>query len=354
MFINSCRIFYKESSEDPVFPAEDKWDSDRWYNYDGKARPLACIDWTEVCTHDDVCSPPYQTTQDFDRSYVFTRYAMNKSTAFDAIYFQGASGLDAQDKIIDDTSLPLSTERPQWVTESWNIFNASLARIQHDALDIANGADSHRGSYVPQMPSRFQDDMCGIFAFRIPKGYNNIHVVWLGLVQLGFPLLLFLMAIETKEDFDEEKKESGWFGESTLLSVEWLYCKAAGCCLNRQQTPPNSTRRTSSSQSQQRSQSADTNSYGTTPRSLPPPQRPEPSSSATTTGVPQRARSESPSGTRRAGSVPPMGTKATYGVATATGHSRQQNGDRRMKHTGDRLNTTNYYLNFGQTIQSQD
>ena len=98
MFINSCRIFYKEASDDPIFPADRKWpdDPDLWTNNDSRARPLACIDWIEVCTPGGSCAPPYEDALDVDESYVFTRYALNKSTAYYSIVSRGATGLDAQ------------------------------------------------------------------------------------------------------------------------------------------------------------------------------------------------------------------------------------------------------------------
>ena len=43
---------------------------------------------------------------------------------------------------------------------------------------------------------------------------------------IAIPLLPWLIAIETGEEFSEEKRKSRWFGESKLIGIEWMYCKA--------------------------------------------------------------------------------------------------------------------------------
>lgn len=224
LFINSCRIFYKEDFDDPIFPADRRWpgNSGLWTNNDSRARPLACIDWTEVCTQQGTCAPPYQGDQDENENYVFTRFALNKSTAFHAIEFRGAAGLDAQYKIRGDTSLPLSRDPPQWITESWGLFNASLSRVQYDALDIANGTGWDKEPlYVPKMPSWVQGKLCQIFTFQIPTGWDNIRI-WPTIGLLAIPLIFWLMGIETGEKFSEEKKSTGYFGGNKLLGIEWV------------------------------------------------------------------------------------------------------------------------------------
>lgn len=232
MFINSCRIFYEEASEDPIFPADRRRpNTDLWTNNDSRARPLACIDWIETCPYQGKCGPPYagdgdqrdERGQKLSKFDVFTRYAMNKSTTFHAIEYQGATGLDAQYKIKDDTSLPLSNGHPQWIIESWSLFNTSLARIQYDAFDIANGT-SHDSAplYVPKMPARFQDEMCGIFTFQIPKGYNNFRIWQYILLGIALPLVVVGLTTPTSVKFSDEKMESGYFEGMTLLFAEWL------------------------------------------------------------------------------------------------------------------------------------
>ena len=200
MFINACHIYYKESSEDPIFPAKGQFD-DMWTNLDSRARPLACVDWIDACFDDGDCRPPYTKDLDLDERFVFMRYALNKSTAFHSIEFQGASGLDAQSKIQDYESLPLSKDPPQWMLESWKLFNTSLARIQYDALDIANGTNSDREPlYSPGMDSTWMHGkLCHKFVFQVPKGYDNIRILPV-IFLLLIPFALWQLAIERKSN----------------------------------------------------------------------------------------------------------------------------------------------------------
>ena len=57
MFISSCRIIYRGSCEDYIFPVTEEYPrgSGRYRKGDPRARPLACIDWNEVCTNSGVC-----------------------------------------------------------------------------------------------------------------------------------------------------------------------------------------------------------------------------------------------------------------------------------------------------------
>lgn len=223
MFINSCRIFYKEDSHDAIFPADRRWRStDLWTNNDSKARPLACIDWNEVCDHEGNCSPSHQINEDNDKADVFLRLAANKSTTFNAIDYRGGSALDAQDKIRDDVSQPLHRDPPQWIMESWALFNASLARIQYDALDIANGTGWDKEPlYSPRTPESLRGNLCGITTFQLPKGYSNINT--LTFLILLVPLVGFLAGIETDMEFSDKKKSSEYFDGLKLILVERLY-----------------------------------------------------------------------------------------------------------------------------------
>lgn len=222
MFINSCHIYYKQASADPIFPADFKWPpgSDLWINNDSRARPLACIDWIEVCTHDGICTEPYKDNEDVDENFVFTKYALNKSNAFHSIEFRGATGLDAQYKIKDDTSSPLSQDPPQWILESWRLFNTQLSRVQYDALDIANGTGWDNTLYVPKMPRWVRGKMCDIFTFQVPKGDDNIRIGIYILILTG-PLVVFLLGRETSYEFSEKRKESGHFDDLKLIGIEW-------------------------------------------------------------------------------------------------------------------------------------
>ena len=233
MFINSCRIYYQGLSGDPIFPAnrQSREFSGLYTNYDSRARPLVCIDWSEVCTNKGDCHPIYDDKADDNAaagtSYLFTRLSMPKSDAFHTVEFRGANGRDAQKKIIDDISLQLPKD--QWIVQSQALFDASLSRIQHDAWNIAGGFGSEKTNYVPRIPEKQRDR---IFTFQVPKGYANIRI-WPTLGILLIPLFVTVLGWQTGVEFDEDKKKSEYFGEDTITVLEWLLWKLCSCCGKR-------------------------------------------------------------------------------------------------------------------------
>nr|OQO17714.1 hypothetical protein B0A51_14464 [Rachicladosporium sp. CCFEE 5018] len=229
MFVNSCRLFYQKNSDDSIFPAQTHRADGLYANYDSRARPLACIDWIELCTPEGKCDHPSVADNDADIAHEFTRYAMNKSTSYDGIFARGASALDAQSRIRGDVSLPLSESPPQWAVESEIIFQTSLARMQYDAFDIASGAGSDRlDIYEETLPPKFRENKsCKLFTFQLPKGYHNLGFVQMILVQFILPLGIFLLGFETDRDFSAEKQELGWFKDSKLTYFDRA-CVPAG------------------------------------------------------------------------------------------------------------------------------
>lgn len=242
MFINSCRIFYEENSHDDVFPADRRWrNGDLWTNNDSRARPLACLDWIEVCTDDGHCSPSHEPIDDDDPNIAFTKVAVNKSTTFDAIEYRGATGLEAQEMIKDDTSLPLSKDPSQWIAESRALFRTSLARIQYDALDFANGVGRDRGPmYEPKLPDSLRKELCHSITFQLPKDYNNIDF-WPTIGILSLPFAFWLVGVQTdmlfsffgiprEVDFGDAKKASGCFEGLKMIRIERFISWLASCC----------------------------------------------------------------------------------------------------------------------------
>ena len=232
MFINSCRIYYKGPSEDPIFPAnrQSREFTGLYTNYDSRARPLVCIDWLEVCTSKGDCNPIYDDIKDEGSEYLFTRLAMQKSDAFHAIEFRGANGLHAQKQIIDDTSLQLPKD--QWITQSQALFDASLSRIQHDAWNIAGGFGSKKTNYVSNIPSWAEKQRGRVFTFQVHESYDNIRI-WPTLGILLIPLIVTILGCQTAEEFDEDKKKSEYFGEDNITVLEWLFWKVCSCCGQR-------------------------------------------------------------------------------------------------------------------------
>ena len=226
MFINSCQIYYKEDSNDPIFPADALQPDGLYVNGDSRARPLACIDWIEACPEGgDTCLPPYESKADKDdKVHAFMRFALQKSTIYHAVEYRGANALDAQTKIEDYMSLPLSKKPAQWIVESYNLFQTSLARIQYDALDIATGAGSELPFYELKSTEFPGEDFCHMLMVQTPKGFNTIRVapqVWVILT----PVILPLLAIETNVPFPENWRQFRPFRNLNLILIELsLWC----------------------------------------------------------------------------------------------------------------------------------
>lgn len=234
MFINSCRIFYGEPSDDAIFPADTKWHQNEsfWMNNDTRARPLACLDWSEVCETGNICSPSYKQAESKTPNLALAGLALNKSTTFDSIFFRGAAGLDASRRLVDAVSLPLSKDPAQWIVESRALFQTSLARIQYDALYLATGADK-RAIYEQKPADEVRKKLCRRIMLQRPKEHHNISV-WVKLGILCAPLALWMFGVQTdmlfcccglpsEVDFSDEKKASGCFDELKMLRGERLW-----------------------------------------------------------------------------------------------------------------------------------
>lgn len=191
MFISSCRIIYRGACEDYIFPATEEFPraSGRFRNADVRARPLACIDWNEVCTHDGVCDSMEEEVEGYGVAYEFTRSAMRQSTIFRSVKARLGNALLANEKVGDYESFRLDPQ--QWIIESRALFNTSLARMQFDALDVAIGAGHEKAPefYEEVTPRWARGKMCGLYKFQMPKRYANINF-WL---LMGVPLLVLLI-----------------------------------------------------------------------------------------------------------------------------------------------------------------
>lgn len=229
MFISSCHIIYTKPSTDYIFFADEEYPKgDQTYrNPDPRARPLACVDWSEVCTANGECAPADEEHPEYGKEYEFTREALLKSTIFKSIEFRGGRALLAQEKVTDFESSGLPDD--QWIIESMSLFNTSLARIQFDALDIAFGAghENDPGSYTLNTPDWARNQLCGIYKYRLPKGYTNIIIlpeVALVVVIAG----VCLLGWDTGKPFEGEQMavfKVNWIILECLIVWLYPYCE---------------------------------------------------------------------------------------------------------------------------------
>ena len=210
-FIAPCRIFYTQAFNDDIFGADQKCPTvpHRCCNPDPRAHVLACVDYNEVCSHGKPCNSMEDRHDEFGAEYEFVREATQMSTMFKALQFRRGTALLAQEVVADyDSGLLNGPDLSQWTLESWAMFNTSLARIQYDALDIAVGrgherADSdYERDYTPEWNDQ---KMCGLYKFKLPKGYTNINIV----ATAGLLLLTAFIAClshETQAEFSDYLK----------------------------------------------------------------------------------------------------------------------------------------------------
>ena len=206
IFVSSLHILYKKWSDDPIFPANKEvflpGEEKPWFrNSDPRARPLACVDFIEVCVGDDKWWP----LNDPD----LPRYIANKTISppadfwlmfaslwrtniYNAIEKRLGRGLIAQSKVSQFFSDALGDHH--WVDEVERLVATSLAMTQINAWSIASGEDFiHEGKdgYTLITPESEVGNLCGKFKFN-PPGYASIQNGWFLASLWSFPVFLIL------------------------------------------------------------------------------------------------------------------------------------------------------------------
>jgi len=193
MFISALRIFYPKPNRDPIFPADHAFGGgdDPWYwKSDPRARALACIDSSEMCTHDGAkCWPLHDlsTGITFPPEYWFMKLSLENSNIYDSIKTRLGDALVAQRRVSQYQSQDLGDKH--WMIEAERLFQTSLARIQYDAWAIGSGEDQARvldDGYSPDTPDA-AGNLCGIFKFR-SSVYTNILYGWYIWLMFIFPV----------------------------------------------------------------------------------------------------------------------------------------------------------------------
>ena len=146
-------------SLDPIFYANEPKQyedlrQEYYYNADPRARPIACINRTEICSADGrdcwpmESRPPRGTRSSPD--YCLMKLSLGNPNTYDSIEWRLGSAWLAEEKIGQYVSRPLSPV--QWQIEASQLFKTPLARIQYDAWAISTGEDRGKGGYVEVTP----------------------------------------------------------------------------------------------------------------------------------------------------------------------------------------------------------
>ena len=183
MFVSSTHIYHTERSFDPIFYANEPryFEGSRapfYYNSDPRARVLACVDKSAVCSPDgNICwsmTAPVPETVSSSAEYWLMKWSLENSNIYNSVKWRLGTALLAQERVSQYVSLPLPSD--QWQIEASQLFATSLARIQYDALGIATGEDRQRPGYVEVTPDEARGNLCGRYKFKSPD-YTNINLV---------------------------------------------------------------------------------------------------------------------------------------------------------------------------------
>ncbi len=191
MFISSMHIYHTEQSLDPIFPATtpryfEDLSQPFYYNSDPRAKVLACVDTTELCSPDgETCwsmTAPVPTEIPSTPAYWLMKWSLESSDIYNSIKWRLGSALLAQERIRQFVSTPLS--RHHWQIEASRLFATSLASIQFEALGIATGEGRELPGYIDVTPNEAKGDLCKIYKFRTAD-YTNVNLA----AFIGLPLL---------------------------------------------------------------------------------------------------------------------------------------------------------------------
>ena len=195
IFISSMHIFHVSPSYDPIFPAEKRHSvkdfyEDYFFNSDSRARPLACIDTSKICSADgnncwgmrDVVPSDMFS----DPAFWLMKWSLENSNIYDSMAWRLGAALQAQEKVSQFISQPLAPN--QWEIEVSQLFATSLARIQYDTRGISTGEDRERPGYVEVTPVEGRGTLCGYYKFKTAE-YKNVGLIPL----LGYIILAFVI-----------------------------------------------------------------------------------------------------------------------------------------------------------------
>lgn len=201
IFISSLRILYEERSDDPLFPADKEYplpgDPKPWFrNSDPRARPLACLDSTEVCSSDGrECWSVNESTENITRpdntpEFILLYSSLYKADVYYSLAKRQGRALMAQKKVSQYFSAELGDD--PWVAEVENLVWTALARTSINAWSVASGEDSiHEGKGGFTEVTKGYGDLCGKYKY-IPQGYQSLRFIPIILVVTWLPFIWVL------------------------------------------------------------------------------------------------------------------------------------------------------------------
>ena len=190
-------IYHVKQSFDPIFPASEPryfegFREPFYYNADPRARALACVDTSELCSPDGTTcwsmTSPLPPDIQSSPAYWLMKWSLENSNTYESIKWRLGTALLAQESISQSVSNPLSPY--QWQLEANQLFATSLARVQYDAWKIATGEDRERPGYVEVTPDEAKGRLCRLYKFK-SSDYTNINLA----AFVGLPLLAITIFI---------------------------------------------------------------------------------------------------------------------------------------------------------------
>ena len=218
MFISSAHIYHTEPSYDPIFYADEpRYFSNLrkpyYYNADARARPLACIDTSELCSSDGkTCwsmRSPIPAKTAFPQAYWLMKWSLENSNTYKTIKWRLGAALLAQRKVSSYVSIPLVPY--QWELEASQLFATSLARIQYDTWAIATGEDGDEAGYIEVTPVEGKGQLCGMYKFKT-NDYTNVSLAaFIGLIVLA--MTIWILSWEVVSSRGTAFANWGWNGK---------------------------------------------------------------------------------------------------------------------------------------------
>jgi hypothetical protein len=197
-----------------MFPARTTSDNMWYFNTQGHASVMACMDRTTICNPNNECfdldalessrSADYDKHDEKAKLLMYLYYTLLPSTIFSSLSFRQENALRATSMLSGAFSLTLDKE--QWKVEARQLFETSLARIQITARDIARGnpatPDYGKINMIDSNP--WLKSLCDMYIFN-PRGWSNLSVVTLFSVFVAG--IIFVILGQTTKDGKKLKIE---------------------------------------------------------------------------------------------------------------------------------------------------